>query len=163
VGEAWERGKPGQWPTRGRLHFVAEPPERPPAYAGAMSLLHCKGATSCFFSKHFQRRRCKSPRQKELYFAQRRRDAEFEMGFHPASLCASASLRELVLVAAEGRAAKAGIERVFLCDGIPPSTHGQTIHSTSLRTRFGHATQIIRYQAQPVPPRDLPSVARPRG
>ena len=37
------------------------------------SPLHCKGATSCFFSKHFQRRGCKSSRQKELSFAQRRR------------------------------------------------------------------------------------------
>jgi hypothetical protein len=61
----------------------------PPPYVAHLSPLHCKGATSCFLSKHFQRRGRKSSKQQELYFAQRRRDAEFKMGFYPAFLCAS--------------------------------------------------------------------------
>jgi hypothetical protein len=62
--------------------------------------LHCKGATSCFSDKHLQRRWRKFSKQKELYLAQRRGDAEFEMG---SILLFSASLRESTLVAAEGR------------------------------------------------------------
>ena len=90
-----------------------------PGMVLTLSPLHCKGATSCFFSKHFQRRGCKSARQKELSFAQRRRDAEFKTGFYPASLCASASLRELVLVAAEGRPKQAGVQDATVGSWIP--------------------------------------------
>jgi hypothetical protein len=41
------------------------------------------------------------------------------MGFYPAFLCASASLRELVLVAAEGRSKKAGVEESPDLAGFP--------------------------------------------
>jgi len=86
-----------------------------------LSPLHCKGVTSCFSSKHFQRRSRKSYKRKELYLAQRRRDTEFKMGFYPASLYASASLRESVLVAAEGRAGQAGVQESLGLAGFPPA------------------------------------------
>ncbi len=66
-----------------------------------LSPLHCKGATSCFFSKHFPRRWRKSSEQKELCCAQKRRDAKSNIRFHPAFLRASVSPRESILVAAE--------------------------------------------------------------
>ena len=43
------------------------------------------------------------------------------MGFYPASLYASASLRESVLVAAEGRAGQAGVQESLGLAGFPPA------------------------------------------
>jgi len=51
----------------------------------------------------------RNPTQKELCLARRRRDAEFRIRFSLALLCASASLRALVLVAAEGRATSSAV------------------------------------------------------
>jgi hypothetical protein len=67
-------------------------------------LSHCYWLKSRFLAKISESTQRKSLKPKELYLAQRRRDAGFERPLLTCDLCASASLRALVLVAAEGHA-----------------------------------------------------------
>jgi len=79
---------------------------RGPASAGPGSPCTAKAQHLVFLASIFNEAGV-SPQDKRNYRS--RRDAEFKTGFYSASLCASASLRELVLVAAEGRVAQAGV------------------------------------------------------